>query len=72
MSRQKAIGPGIAVHNHTADVTAGILTSAATRCTRRFSEQQIFIKRVVAGAGDTVEVRDGRLSVNGVPPKLSM
>lgn len=32
-----------------------------------FKEQQIFIKRVVASAGDTVEVKRGRLVVNGVP-----
>lgn len=31
----------------------------------RFNEQQIFIKRVVASAGDTVEVNRGRLIVNG-------
>lgn len=30
-----------------------------------FNEQQIFIKRVVAAAGDSVEVNNGRLIVNG-------
>lgn len=33
----------------------------------RFADKQIFIKRVVAGEGDTVEVEGGKLIVNGMP-----
>jgi len=32
-----------------------------------FGDDQTFIKRVVAGAGETVEVRNGKLIINGAP-----